>query len=144
MNLILLLPPPSIFTFGILPPALRIRPAANKLLGDTVSPFLNFFSIFCIFTAAGSGRNALNECLPRPLNLGIFFRISRSIGKNLAPARACCPLVPRPEYVPRFPPRPILRPLRRLVLDEILCICILLLIAVFTALLKKTFGELNL
>src|SRR3989344_793024 len=46
---------------------------------------------------------------PKPLRFGSFLMMSRHSGRFLRPARAFCPLVPRPEVLPRLPPRPTRR-----------------------------------
>src|SRR3989344_3785287 len=48
----------------------------------------------------------VRKFLPRPRRLGSFLMTSRIAGRIRCPARAFCPLVPRPEVLPRFPPRP--------------------------------------
>src|SRR3989344_7350687 len=50
--------------------------------------------------------------------------ISRSSGRRLLPERAVCPLPPRPEVFPCFPPRPTIRSFLFLCTLVRLCICI--------------------
>jgi hypothetical protein len=78
-------PLPSIFTFGVRPLDLTTIRFSKSVAGLTVSPARNRFSIISKFTAAGLGRKDLKRY---PRSLGIFFKISRSCGLILAPARA--------------------------------------------------------
>src|SRR3990167_500304 len=60
-----------------------------------------------------------------PRFFGNFFIISRSSGRRLLPARAVCPLPPRPEVLACLPPRPTVRSFLFLCCLFKLCICIL-------------------
>lgn len=109
LNFFVSFPFPKIFTLGILPFDRLISFALRSVSGLTISPSPNFFSTSSTVTVTGCKRNDLKRY---PRSFGIFFKISRSAGRIFAPARDFCPLMPLPENVPRFPPRPILRDFR--------------------------------
>src|SRR3990167_3769645 len=100
---------PRIFTTGTRPLARRTRPRAGSEAGETVSPALYAASSAARLTVETLIRFVLTErarFLPWPRRFGSFLIRSRTSGRILCPARAVCPLPPRPEVLPRLPPRP--------------------------------------
>src|SRR3989344_663986 len=102
-------PVPSIFTAGARPFARRTSPFARSVAGETVSPAWYAASSAERFTAETRMRfvrTVRARFLPWPRRFGSFLIRSRTSGRILCPARAVCPLPPRPEGFPRLPPRP--------------------------------------
>ncbi len=114
-------PWPRIFTRGTRPPWHRTRPRATSVAGLTASPDANEASSEAIEHMNGF---TSIEVKRYPRNLGIFLMMSRNSGRSLRPARAFWPLVPRPEKVPRLPPRPTRRDFLRAVFRFSCPICI--------------------
>src|SRR3989344_885962 len=63
--------------------------------------------------------------------------ISRSSGRFLFPARAVCPLPPRPEVLPRLPPRPTIMVFIDFVFGTRLFSCIVVFVYFFSCMSGK-------
>ena len=109
-----------------LPPAFSIFSFADL---DTGNPFMEIFflsspapsiftdPIFALENSAPSIFSSMPTFTPRifsemllfryPRNFGRRIKRSRSAGRMRWPLRDFCPLVPRPEVVPLFPPLPM-------------------------------------
>jgi len=96
-------PSPSIFTARATPLRPRTAPRSRRVTGFITSPVANMLSSTDRLMTAGLSSMLLNAY---PRSLGSFFSFSRTSGRFLWPARAFWPLVPRPEVLPRPPPRP--------------------------------------
>src|SRR3989344_4804701 len=99
---------PRIFTTGARPFFRRTNPLATREAGETVSPDLYDDSRAARFTTETLMRFVFTvraRFFPYPRRLGSFLIRSRTSGRILCPARAVCPLPPRPLVLPRLPPR---------------------------------------
>src|SRR3989338_7449746 len=86
-----------------------IMPRSTSVFGDTSTPDSKSASTRVSESATASGRVELTvrpRFLPSPRRLGSFLMMSRHSGRFLRPERAFWPFVPRPEVLPRLPPRP--------------------------------------
>src|SRR3989338_7394985 len=104
---------PIIFTSDDTPTP-RMSPFSRSVRGVTSSPALNAFSTRESKTTFGRGRVATTprlRFLPHPRSFGSRLIISRHSGRIFAPARAVCPLPPRPDCFPRVDDCPL--PTRR-------------------------------
>ena len=116
---------PSTLTFGARPLRADTKPRSMSTVGVTSVPASNAAAIFARVISSGRGRNGLTvrpRFLPYPRRLGKFLDDVAPLRRFLRPARAFCPFVPRPEVLPRLPPRPT-RVLERAVVRLRIKIC---------------------
>jgi len=106
--------PPIILTGGKRGPRARITIFSFNAVGVISAPSEKIFATTESETGIASFRDGFTvrpRFFPYPRRFGSFFMMSRISGRILWPARAVCPLPPRPDCLPRVEdcPRPILR-----------------------------------
>src|SRR3989344_8617252 len=106
--------PPIILTGGNRGPRARITIFSFNALGVISAPSAKIFATTESETGIASFRDGLTvrpRFFPYPRRFGSFFIMSRISGRILWPARAGCPLPPRPGCLARVEdcPRPVLR-----------------------------------